>query len=181
MSNYNELYHYGIPGMKWGVRRRSDDTATSSGTPRRKGIDKRKLARNIAIGVGTAAAIGGAAYGIHRLRKSGKMPNLRKLNGPTPLRIADKMNNQYDDKTKKAYKEFLYLNKGKKGGDRLVGGFDGNSDEAKAYRDSLYDLYQMRTRAQRKDLAQDLGVLAGSVAAYKTVKAVKNRKRNTKR
>ena len=101
MSNYNELCHYGIPGMKWGVRRfqnangsytptgarrhslgisgatgSAGGSSRSSGGSGRKGIDKRKLARNIAIGVGTAAAIGGAAYGIHRLKKSGKLDQL---------------------------------------------------------------------------------------------------------
>lgn len=101
MSCYNELYHYGVPGMKWGVRRyqNSDGSLTpagarryggnasgttssgSSGSSGRKKIDKRKLARNIAIGVGTAAAIGGAAYGIHRLRKSGKLGKIKEAVG----------------------------------------------------------------------------------------------------
>lgn len=104
--SYSELYHYGIPGMKWGVRRfqNADGSYTPSGARRhaagisggtgtsssgssgRKRIDKRKLARNIAIGVGAAAAIGGAAYGIHRLRK-----NRQNFVGPSKmLYYADK-------------------------------------------------------------------------------------------
>jgi len=38
MDNYNELYHYGVKGMKWGVRRyrNSDGTLTSAGKKRAK-------------------------------------------------------------------------------------------------------------------------------------------------
>ena len=92
--HYNELYHYGIPGMKWGVRRFQNANGSytpigarrhaagvsgvtsvrgSSGSSSRRKIDKHRLARNITLGVGTAAVIGGAAYGIHRLKKSGKL------------------------------------------------------------------------------------------------------------
>ena len=45
MNNY-ELYHYGIPGMKWGVRRHtnSDGSLTSSGQKRAE-RDAKKLAK----------------------------------------------------------------------------------------------------------------------------------------
>ena len=65
--NYsNELYHYGIKGMKWGVRRyqNKDGTYTNAGKKRRsqdpETIQKRKAtAKKVAIGlaaVGTVAA-----------------------------------------------------------------------------------------------------------------------------
>lgn len=84
-----ELYHHGIKGQKWGVRRfqNYDGTRTSAGKkreqssskPEKKGLtDKQK---KILIGVGAAAVAGGLAYvgakGVHKiaqskLRKEGK-------------------------------------------------------------------------------------------------------------
>lgn len=94
MSNYyisrNALYHHGIKGQKWGIRRFQDKTGrlTAAGrrrvenrqksdneqTEEKKGLsDKQK--RYIKIGV---AATGTAlvAYGGYKLYKSGKLDNL---------------------------------------------------------------------------------------------------------
>lgn len=47
MQNYNdELFHYGVKGMKWGVRRhRETNTNKSSSNNNQKTIDKKKIAR----------------------------------------------------------------------------------------------------------------------------------------
>ena len=59
------LQHHGIKGMHWGIRRfqNKDGTSTSAGKARRK-----KLAKRVAIGVGTAAAVAGTAYAVKRHR-----------------------------------------------------------------------------------------------------------------
>lgn len=74
-NHTNELYHYGIKGMKWGVRRyqNKDGTYTSAGKKRRsqdpETIQKRKdTAKKVGVGlaaVGTVAAAT-ALYGKNR-------------------------------------------------------------------------------------------------------------------
>lgn len=64
----NELYHHGVKGMKWGVRRyqRTDGTRTSEGkrkeneniSAHKKGITK----KHVITGLGVAAGIGAGAY-----------------------------------------------------------------------------------------------------------------------
>ncbi len=63
MQNYSdELYHYGVKGMKWGVRRhRETNTNKSSSINSQKTIDKKKVARAVLMTttVATAATIYG--------------------------------------------------------------------------------------------------------------------------
>ena len=68
----NELYlaHHGVKGMKWGVRRARNriGSAYSNMQSRRANITpeqrarRRKMMKRAAIGVGTAAAVGGSLY-----------------------------------------------------------------------------------------------------------------------
>lgn len=83
MEYYNELYHYGIKGMKWGVRRyqNKDGTLTPAGTKRYlddsardedpSKYKKRKslTSKKVAIGIGVTAGIL-AAYGVYKLSNS---------------------------------------------------------------------------------------------------------------
>lgn len=87
----NELYHFGVRGMKWGQRRyqnqdgsytaqgrgRYDPNGSSSSRSRRSssGDSHARLKKAAKIGAGVAAA-GLAAYGGYRLAKSGKLSGL---------------------------------------------------------------------------------------------------------
>lgn len=57
----NELCHYGIPGMKWGVRRKTEDTVQSERKPkkRRMTIKQLRAAHRLAR---SAALVGLTAY-----------------------------------------------------------------------------------------------------------------------
>jgi len=87
----NELYHFGVRGMKWGQRRyqnqdgsytaqgrgRYDPNGSSSSRSSRSssGNNHARLKKAAKIGAGVAAA-GLAAYGGYRLAKSGKLSGL---------------------------------------------------------------------------------------------------------
>lgn len=58
--NYNELYHHGVKGMKWGVRRKKKQDGERS----KKTMS---TAKKVAIGAAVVAAIAGGAYGAYKL------------------------------------------------------------------------------------------------------------------
>ena len=67
----NELYHHGIKGQKWGVRRyqNEDGTLTEEGKERYS-ISKKDVKRSLKIGAGVATA--GAAYNVAKAAKTFK-------------------------------------------------------------------------------------------------------------
>jgi len=84
MWTYNytdELYHHGVKGMRWGVRRyqNEDGSLTPAGkrreqmTPEERSARRKKIAKGVAIGVGTTAAAAAAAAGGYALYR--KMKN----------------------------------------------------------------------------------------------------------
>ena len=81
MWQYNELYHHGIKGQKWGVRRyqNKDGTLTSAGKKRKKetsnsSSEESKARTKKIVTIGAAAATAAAiALGGYALYKSGKI------------------------------------------------------------------------------------------------------------
>ena len=117
--NYEELYHWGIKGMKWGVRRyqNNDGTLTSEGKKRKQSkidkIDKKSKRENWSDDAKTAAEI--------KTKNVKQMSNaeLRKINERIQLE------KQYSQLTKKE------TSKGRKLVNELVAG--AAKDTAKSY------------------------------------------------
>jgi hypothetical protein len=71
MTHSNSLYHHGIKGMKWGVRRyqKKDGSLTAAGKKRYSDGDqneaRRETGKKIAKGLATGAAVGLAAYAMY--------------------------------------------------------------------------------------------------------------------
>lgn len=78
----SELYHHGVKGMKWGVRKKYEPTGDRRSSKKQEDdIDKKKRGlsskQKTAIKIGAAAvATAIVAYGTYRLAKSGKLNKL---------------------------------------------------------------------------------------------------------
>lgn len=81
-THYDELYHYGVKGMRWGVRNddkpkgRRQTSSDETDRNEKKGLS-RKQKTAIALGTVGAAVVATAlvSYGTYRLAKSGKLNN----------------------------------------------------------------------------------------------------------
>lgn len=75
---YGELYHYGVKGMKWGVRRNRNESISNTKRAS-KNVDNEARKRKIKNAVKIGAAVAGtalAAYGAYKLSKFVKDKNV---------------------------------------------------------------------------------------------------------
>lgn len=89
-ENVNYLAHHGVKGQRWGVRKRREQYAVNQNDPNAQQQRKKRIARNVAIGVGATAAAAGAGFLASRFIKNRKA-----------LKEATK---DYNDNLRKAYK-----------------------------------------------------------------------------
>jgi hypothetical protein len=72
-----ELVHYGIKGMRWGVRK-PEESKESQPTGIQKlpssSAQRKARAKKVAIGVGVLTAVAGAGFVAYKLHQSGKLP-----------------------------------------------------------------------------------------------------------
>lgn len=69
----DELYHYGVKGMRWGVRHDPERTGRrTGGSSGSRSSSKKKMstAKKVAIGVGVAAAVAGVSYAAVKTHKT---------------------------------------------------------------------------------------------------------------
>lgn len=83
-----ELVHFGIKGMKWGVRKAhsgSDKPKTANEIAIQK-AHRKQLAKKVAIGTGALLVVAGTAYVGYKLHQSGHLPlsKVKRSSVPVP-------------------------------------------------------------------------------------------------
>lgn len=81
VTDLNELYHYGVKGMKWGVRRyqNKDGSLTPEGKERLSddtASRKRKIAKRVAIGAAAVAVTLAVAGGVYAYKKKSYLSSI---------------------------------------------------------------------------------------------------------
>ena len=108
------LAHYGVKGMKWGVRRSKTGGSESSGekrSPEEKAA-RRATAKKVAIGTGLLIAAAGAAYAANSMSKNGSLP-ISSLNRKAPKAAEAK---ELVSKVIESPKNIVYATRGKNKG-----------------------------------------------------------------
>ena len=65
----DELYHHGIKGQKWGVRRFRNEDGSLTNDGKERYNKRRDTAKKVAIGVGITGAVALGAYVVHKNRQ----------------------------------------------------------------------------------------------------------------
>lgn len=114
-----ELVHYGVKGMRWGVRNENESSSQSGNIRKLPSSSEQRKARakKIAIGVGALTAIAGAGFVAYKLNQSGaiKLSSLKK--SPKATKVVEKIVSEQTD--------ILHASRGKNTGFRFykTGGF----------------------------------------------------------
>lgn len=92
-----ELVHFGVKGMKWGVRKQEGSTGDTQSktfwTPERKAT-----AKKVAIGTGVLVAAAGAGFVAYKLHQNGKLPfsSIAKASAPASSAVKKVLEPQTD-------------------------------------------------------------------------------------
>jgi hypothetical protein len=93
-ATHDFLAHYGVKGMRWGVRRPST-SAEPAGNDSANAAARKARVKKVAISAGVLAVAAGGAYVTYKLAKDGKLP-IKSLNRASVIagkQLVEKVNN----------------------------------------------------------------------------------------